>query len=85
MNSWVAALQDEVLKRDAVIKQVRALHRPTEEFVVYSDGAHDECDTCQAGPGHLETVCSHCHGAGEEYWTFVPFPCPTIRALDGAS
>lgn len=84
-RAWTQVGRQADIKAKALraIDAVVALHRGVEEDVVYADG-HDECDTCQSGPGHRETVCSHCRGEfaeGDGMWTWVPWPCPTIKAL----
>lgn len=85
-----ARLAEVEAERDALaakVELVRALH-----YAADNDGARTPiCETCHGKAGvhecgcwaerDREPVCGHCmdgwHGAS------VPWPCPTIRALDG--
>lgn len=85
----VLALLDAAAERDALaakIERVRALH-----YAADNDAARTPiCETCHGEAGvhecgcwadrDREPVCGHCNEGHEG--TSVPWPCPTIRALD---
>lgn len=71
----------------AAIERVRALH-----YAADNDSARTpRCEECQGRAGahscgcwaevDREPVCGHCNAAG--LGQRVPWPCPTIQALDG--
>lgn len=67
---WIAQQERDLLR--ASIQRVRDLHRPVTGLGYREDGSY----------GDIDPACSTC-GTDDEY--AVPWPCPTIRALDGAA
>lgn len=80
------ASHDELQAR---VGKVRALHNPGErvESVIPSGCIYGECEHDGECPEEEVIPCVECSQIasavdGGEY--FIPYPCPTIRALDGS-
>ena len=69
----LAALLAEVERLRETVQRVREMHQPRP----YADD-----DLRAVAPSLPEFVCDHCRGKSD---SAVPYPCPTLRALDGAS
>ena len=68
----LAALVAEVERLRETVQRVREMHQPRP----YADD-----DLRAVAPSLPEFVCDHCRGKSD---SAVPYPCPTLRALDGA-
>ena len=77
---------------EARASAMRELHAPRDEQVIDGDCAAEECDHEDGCPTRSFTVCTECYRMveesnryfGEDGVSSVAYPCPTIRALDGA-
>ena len=83
----------ECERAESRLTAVRALHAPREEQAITGDCAEEECNHEDWCPTIQYEVCAECYRVAEEsdrYFgeyslDYVAYPCPTIRALDGAS
>ena len=69
----------------AAIERVRELHRPIDVDALQHGCAAEECGHEFGCPLIKMTVCKACYDLGERerFGQGVPWPCPTIQALDG--
>ncbi len=80
-------------RAEAAVQRVRDLHTPRVEEAITGDCAEEECDHDGPCPTTPFTVCAECWRIAEESDVYfsergihaVLYPCPTMRALDGAA
>lgn len=67
-NEWFERLNAEAREARRALGRVRALHQPQPDGTGQPDG--QQCRTCS-------------QDGGDGYQYLVPWPCPTVRTLDG--
>ena len=83
VERWLTEGDADDSGAETLRRRIGAIHHPvTETDLICSD---DDCEPCYTdGRGHTREVCAHCRGVGSEdgsLWTFLYWPCPTIRIL----
>ena len=85
LDATLIEVQREKLALERAIERVRELHRPMNVDALQHGCAAEECGHEFGCPLIEMTVCKACYDLGERerFGQGVPWPCPTIQALDG--
>lgn len=89
------AIRERAEKAEAAIERVRALHKPVPTYTERCGEWHCDRQHVEDFDGdlyHLDGptkdvcgVCSYMEDNGYGTLANIPFPCPTVAALDGGS